>query len=564
MRHLRPMNRAMKSRTVQIARLTAVASILCAGTGAAALAQEDGASDATTPIKVAQSTVTKNRPPATAKKPTGETIVGTPPPAFDFYGAVHAAESYVNNASGLPGGSRSDFLSSVGLSAHVRDLTSRVTLSADYTFNADFYAEGRQPTQFTNSLLALGDLDAIPEYLTIGAKAFATPVVTSDLGVITAGNRVVANGFRSSYGYFVQPVLKFRIGNFADSQTMPLYGGSYFTRPTGSTPVPVIPGITGPEDTTTRGVTQRFTSGDDFDRLTWNVIGAFVETKRKQGLLSDKAGSSTFKYAISHEFSLLATGGYEAISDTKPLAHNVSGLIAMGGFALTLGPDFDLEIEVGQKYRDISYLGSLRYSWSPTATIVGSANDSITTPEGQLLDTLNNLISTPNGDLTSKYDVFDNGAPPLLSTFDFQALGNLSFDQNISRYQTLYLTWFEDLERNHFNLSVFGTRRTFLSGVLVGPPRTTSYGSRIGFSRDITPLLLGTLRGAYTTSQELGGSARIFSAGGELRYSLTREMQISFRGDYLDRHSSRELVALSPFTGSLSDYRFTLYVSHTF
>jgi hypothetical protein len=126
------------------------------------------------------------------------------------------------------------------------------------------------------------------------------------------------------------------------------------------------------------------------------------------------------------------------------------------------------------------------------------------------------------------------------------------------------LTWFEDLERNHFNLSVFGTRRTFLSGVLVGPPRTTSYGSRIGFSRDITPLLLGTLRGAYTTSQELGGSARIFSAGGELRYSLTREMQISFRGDYLDRHSSRELVALSPFTGSLSDYRFTLYVSHTF
>jgi uncharacterized protein (PEP-CTERM system associated) len=550
---------------VRAASLTALAGILCAGTCAAALAQDEASTDSTTPVKVAQSTVTKNRPPAPVKKPAGEkTNTLPPPPAFDFYGSVHVAESYVNNASGLAGGSKSDFISSLGLSAHVHDLTSRVTLIADYTFNTDFYARGTQPTQFTNNLLALGDVEAIPEYLSIGAKAFATPVVTSDIGVITAGNRLVANGFRSSFGFFVEPVLKFRVGNFADSQTIPLYGGTFFTRPAGTTPAPIIPGITGPEDMTTRGVTQRFTSGEDFDRLTWNAIGAFVETKRKQGLLSDKEGSSTLKYALSHEFALLATGGYEAINDTQPLAHNVSGLIAMGGFSLTLGPDFDLELEVGEKYRDISYLGSLRYNLSPTATIIGSANDSITTPEGQLLDNLNNLIATPNGELSSSDSLLGNGAPALLSSFDFQALGNLSFDQNVSRNQTLSLAWLEDLERNHLDLSFFGIRRTFLSGVLIGPPRTTSWGSRLALSRDITPVLVGSVRGGYTVTQELGGTARIFSAGAEMRYSLTPEMELSLRGDYLDRHSSTELVKLSPFTGSLSDYRFTLYLSHTF
>jgi len=563
----------MKQRIARAVLLSTVAGTLWAGASSVAVAQEEASPDATTPVRVAQSTVTKNRPPALPKKPAGETTsIVPPPPAFDFSGSARAAESYVDNASGSAGRSRSDFVSSIGLNAHVHDITKRTTLVADYSFNVDFYLGGRQPTQFTNNLLALGDVQAIPDYLSIGAKAFATPVVTSDLGVLTAGNRIVANGYHSSYGFFVTPTLTFRLGNFADSQTVPLFGATFFTNPAGSSPAVVIPGITGPEDMTTRGVTQRFTSGEDFDRLTWNVIAALVETKRKQGLLSDKDGSTTLKYALSHEFALLATGGYSAITDTQPLARNVSGLVAMGGFSLTLGPDFDLEIEVGQKYRDISYLGSLRYNWSPTASIVGSANDSITTPEGQLLDSLNNLITTPNGDLTSKDSLLGNGDPAslgtsdlqALSSFDFQALGNLSFDQNISRFQTVSLAWLEDLGRNHINLSLFGIRRTFLGGILIGPPRTISWGSRIALSRDITPLLLGSIRGSYTTTQELGGTARIFQAGADLRYSLTREMQVSFRGDYLDRHSSTELNNLSPFTGSLSDYRLTLYLSRSF
>jgi len=555
----------MKSRVVQVARLTAIAGVVCAGTGTFALAQEGGVTDASTGVKVAQSTVTRNRPAATAKKPTDATTnSATPAPAYQFYAEAHLSESYVNNASGFAGGSRSDLITSLGVGAHVRDLTSRATLVGDYTFNADFYANGRQPTQFTNRLLALADISAIPEYLSIGAKAFATPVVTSNLGIITAGDRLVANGFHSSYGFVLEPILKLNFGTFADSQTIPLYGATFFTRPAGSEPDVIIPGVSGPEDMTTRGVTQRFTSGEDFSRLSWNVIGVFVETKRKQGLLSDKEGSNTLKYAISHEFSLLATWGYAAITNTTPLAQNVSGLIAMGGFSLNLGPDLDLEIEVGQKYGGISYLGSLRYNLSPRTSIVGSANDTITTPEGELLDNLDNLTTTPNGDLTSNDNLLGNGLPASLSSFDFQSLGNLSFDQNISRDQTASLAFLSDLDRNHFNVSAFYLRRTFLSGILFGPPQTDAWGARASFSRDITPVLVGSVRASYNTTQELGGIARIFSTGADLRYSLTPDMEVSFRGDYLDRHSSIVLEKLSPFTGSLSDYRFTLYLSRRF
>lgn len=554
----------MRVRVTRAARLLTIAGIVCAAMGTTALGQDGTQNDATTPVKVAQSTVTKNRPPVTAKKPAAEKTSTPSAPTFEFSGSVHVAESYVDNASGLAGGSKSDFISSLGLSAHVQDLTSRARLVADYTFNTDFYARGTQRTQFANSLLALGDVEVIPEYLSIGARAFATPVVSSNVGIITAGNRPVANGFHSSYGFLVEPVLKFRIGHFADSQTIPLYGATYFTSAAGSAPVPIIPGLSGPEDTTTRGITQRFTGGEDFNRLTWNAIGAFVETKRRQELLSDKEGSSTLKYAISHEFALLATGGYASINDTKPLARNVSGLIAMGGFALTLGPDFDLEVEAGEKFRDFSFLGSLRYNLNPTASIVGSANDVITTPEGQLLDNLNNLIATPNGELTSNDNLLASGAPALLSSFDFLSLGNLSFDQNISRNQTLSLAWLEDFERNHLDVAFFGIRRTFLSGVLIGPPRTISWGGSATLSRDLTPVLIGTLRGNYSVTQELGGTARTISTGVELRYLMAREMELSFRGDYLDRHSSEVLRNLSPFTGNLSDYRLTLYLTRRF
>jgi len=293
------------------------------------------------------------------------------------------------------------------------------------------------------------------------------------------------------------------------------------------------------------------------------LAGAFSELDRKQGLLSEKAGLGNFRYAFTHSFSLLATVGYDAVTNTVPLTRNITGLVALGGFALTFGQDFFLQIEAGRKYNDASYLGSLRYNINPTASLVGSVNDAVSTPEGQLLNNLLKLTTDANGNLTTTDNVLGNGGVASLSDFNPQSLGSLSFDQNISRYQTATISFLEDFERDHADFTVFGTRRTILNGIFLGPPRTDAWGARLSLAHDFTPLMQGTVGTSYSVNDELGGTARSLNINAQLGYIMTREMRAYIRGDYLDRQSSASLNALSPLTGSLTDYRITIGFSRT-
>ena len=492
---------------------------------------------------------------------------GAPPaaaaPTYLFTGSASASESYVSNSSGLATGSQDDLITSLGFNTTFHERTHRFLLDASYAFHADFYARGTQPTQITNNLTLLGAVEAIPEHMTITARAFASPVLLSRAGIVTAGNRVVSNGYSNSFGYNVEPDFRFRLGDYLNSETAGSYGQEFFSNPAGTTPILSIPGLTGPEDTVSRSASQIFSSGEYFDQLSWTVSGAFSELKRKQGLLSEKAGVGNVRYAFGHEFSLLGTVGYDAITSTVPLSRDVSGLVALGGFAVTMGTDFSLEFEGGQKFKSASYVGSLRYNLTPKSSIVGSLDDIVTTPEGQLLDSLTNLVSTPSGSLTDSSDLLGNGSPATLVGFNPQPSGIFGFDQTVSRYQTATLAYLQDIERNHAALSLYASRRTVLTGVFVGPPTTESWGGTLTLSRDISPLTTGTIGASYFIDDELGGQARTVSLDTSVTYALSRRMNVFFLADYLDRQSSPSLSALSPLTGSVSDYRVMIGISRT-
>ncbi|HWU56878.1 MAG TPA: hypothetical protein VN175_15305 [Rhizomicrobium sp.] len=489
-------------------------------------------------------------------------FVGSLIPGFDFTAGVNLSESYETNAGGYSGNvNQDDWITQAGINLGMHEHSRRVSLDATYYGQVYYYSGNTQSTQFTNDLQALANVSAIPDYVNIIGRAFAQPVVISNSGFVSANGIAGPNSYRNSYGYSIGPDITFRLGDFARSDLLATYGGAYFTNPNGVNSAIVIPGVSGPQDVVMRSVNWTLQSGPDFSRLQWTGIGSFSETARSQGLLSQKTGIATFQYAITREFALLATGGYDAVSNTTPLFRDISGPVGMGGIAVTL-EDFSFQFQVGQKYNSMSYQGALRWDIAPSAVLTGIVTDGISTPEGQLLGNLSGLTASLNGTLTTAGNIYANGSPSSLAAFSAQSLGSLSFNQNIARYQRISLGYTQDFERNHANLTLFGDKVTQLNGSFIGSPETNSWGGQASFSRDISRLTTGTLGTGYTTYQELGGQSHSFNVSGEVDYSLGPETRIYLRTIYLNRTSSQSLQTLSPFTGSLDDVRVTLGLTH--
>ncbi|HEY2008354.1 MAG TPA: hypothetical protein VGH23_05160 [Rhizomicrobium sp.] len=489
-------------------------------------------------------------------------LMGAAPQGFQWGANALFSESYITNSSGT-GQSEPDYISMLGLSSNVHDHAPRLSLDANYNFSADFYAKNTEPTQISNYLQALGTASVIPDYLSVNLRAFAQPVITSNLGAITAGDRVVPGSYNNTYGYFGSPDLTFKLGNFASSETMPSYGQIFFTTPPGTTTANTLPGVFGPDNTTMRSLTESISSGSDFERLNWRLIGLYSETDSAQSLLTEKTGVANIRYAIDYEWSLLFTGGYDAIKDSIPLIQNISGPVALAGFGLTLGNSFAFQIEAGERYNKFSLTSSLRYAVTPTSQLSASVNDYIQTPEGQLLNNLTGLTALANGTLTSSQNAFANGAGSSLGSFNLQSPDNPALDQFVSRYQIGNISWVEQLGRNSISLAIYGTRRTYLVSGFTGPPVDVSWGSSLNLSRSLSPLLTGSLGASYNTDQEFGGEGKTIAAQGGLYYSLGRTTNIYLTTSYVTRLSSPSLQTLSPLSGNVSDFMATVGISHT-
>ena len=505
-----------------------------------------------------------NRGPVTppAEQIGGSSFTDSLIPGFQITAALDLSETYTTNSYGSSTTPGDDWLTLAGLNLGLNEHSARVSLDATYSGHVGYYAKGSQSTQFFNDLQAVGNVIAIPDYLNIIGRAFAQPVVVSNIGPATASG-YSANGFRNAYGYNIGPDVTFHLGSFADSDTNATYGAAYFTNLAGASAFPAIPGAPGPQNTTMRSVTERLTSGTDFSRLNWSLVGQFNETDRPQGLFAEKAGVATLRYAITPEIALLGTGGYDAISNRTPLTRDVSGPVGMGGIELTFGEDFSLQVQAGEKYNDFSFQGSLRWNMTASATLTGSATDTITTPEGNTLDNLSNLTASANGMLTSRSDLFSSGLGSSLGSFNAQPLGSLSYTQAISRIQQVNFSFSDDFGRDHLNLTAFGMRLTQLSAPFFGPPVTNNEGVEATLSHDLTRQLSASIGGGYSNYEELGGNAGTYNVNGQLSYMASPATRFYLRADYLNRDSSASLQALSPLTQSFNDVRITIGLTHT-
>ena len=482
-----------------------------------------------------------------------------PPVGFSAGGSADLSERYVSNALGVGRASGvatgGDYDTRLRLSLYARDHTPRFDGDLQYTLGADAFANRPSLDRLSNFLTALASVSLIPDRLLVSARAFAMPVLVNSLGPIAAEeDRPVAttstSGFRNTYGLTVSPELLFRLGNFATSTTTLSEGYISFSRPRGPVIPQFIPGQTPPQEVTTTSLTQHFASGTDFDRLNWGVTGTASKTTRPGGDMKVASGTADMKYAVSREFAVLGTAGYQSITTAQQLSHHLVGPTALAGFQLTLGPDFELSAEAGQQFNFPSYMGDLHWQIGPFTNLTGSLTDSIRTPGQRLLGGLDSLGVDNGGNF---FDTSFGSSPSFGSGFNPVPLDHAPINSSISRYRSATLSLVHDSDIAQFRLTAFRTLVNRLT-VEIGIPTVTSTGATFTISRNVNPNLTGDIDLTYRRQELLGGEHTVYSTRLNFNYMFSMLTSAYLRFAYMRRLTDAALVAAtSPLSSSTSD-----------
>ena len=489
-----------------------------------------------------------------------------------YTATVDLSETAASNGRGLNknitssfGGRGPDEITTAQFNLTAHDHTERFDGDAQYTLRGDYFARGTARSKLSHDLDAITKTVLVPEYFEVQARAVARQLYVNQLGALAASDLPVSNGagsgLRQTFAETLTPDFKFRIGDFAQSEGSVTQTGIFFDNPNNNKVTTTIPGEDQPTDTTSYGASEKISSGSDFTRVNWTLSASGRQTQRHAGDMSEVDEIADLKYAVSHEFFLTGTVGYEAISSQQKLTHDLRGLLAMGGFQVTVGQHFEASAQAGQQFNFPSYKGDLKYQVTARTTLNGSLTDTVTTPAQRLLDSLNALDVNSQGEFVDT-SLGETG----VDAFNPSPIDGLGISgNNISRYRSALLSLGFDDGRTNYRLTGFETIRDRLTvDTSKTPPRQMSTGATFAISRQMTPNLKSTVSLTYTTYDVLGGRTNIARASFEMNYMMTDKMSVYMRASYLDRLSSATLVAASPLSGSLTDIVATIGLRRSF
>ena len=476
----------------------------------------------------------------------------SPAPTFQWHAGADIAAGYTTNAyaASSPGDLSDEFTrAQINLSAQY--LGPRLSANAAYSLSANYYARYHNLDRLENYLSAAAESEVITDTLFLHASAFATPTALTRVGSLSSSGGSISDlNSRDSYGYNFEPELRLHFEDFATSILTGTQAGVFFVRPsTGNQGVP-IPTIGNVQNALSTGVTEELVSGTYFGRLQWDLSGNYTEVNEQFQTERQESGTGTLSYALTRWLTVLGTGGYAEFKSTVPLSKNLNGPIGFGGFTLRNGEDFTLTAEAGTQYNYPVYQGSLRWTLTPLTSIVGDANDSVTTPQSNILSNLGNfspgatgITTTPSGPQIPSSNSFGSFGQQFNSPTPVSPYG-LSLDNFVYRQRRANLALVHTDERTNYTLSFYGTERDRLTSVVLPyGTRDSNYGVSLGATRQMRPDLTGGASISYSFANEFGGHDRILGLNAGVNYKLSQMFAVYLQTNYLDR-SGAHLVGV--------------------
>src|SRR6266446_6008793 len=519
--------------------------------------------------------------PAPTTMPPASTVQGPPTlrlSGSSFSGSVDISETYATNAFGLgsaytTANGGGDFITTLGLNLGAHDHTVRFDGDLQVRLVGDHYARNSSYDRVYGYLNALATAVLVPEHFFFYGSAFAAPILVNNLGPLGADGRPVATGpytgTRDSYGYTISPDLKFRLGDFANSDTIVTQSSLFLVEPNAPTVTQTIPGQSPPTEFYSYGATQQLSSGIDFNRLNWILTGSWNKSTQSGLEFTQASGIGDLKFALNREVALLGTFGYQSFTSNQALIQSLVGPVALAGLQIILGPTFQADGRAGWRYNSPSYDGHLRSQPGPFTTLVASYDDTVTTPAGRLIGSTSQLgTDSQGGFINTTYQSNPNSPPPSIAgvtSFNSAPIDGLAINNSIVRYRMASASLLYLADRTQYRLTGFRTTYDTLTAVPSGIPlQSKSTGAEFGLSRTMTPRLTGRLRANYSVEDILGGEYNLYGGGLDLDYTVSLKTRTYLRVAYQRRDSNAALVAASPVSVSESDASIMIGLNRQF
>ncbi|MEJ0072318.1 MAG: TIGR03016 family PEP-CTERM system-associated outer membrane protein [Pseudomonadota bacterium] len=454
---------------------------------------------------------------------------------------LEARETFDSNPTGAPrGATRPDGFSSLLPGVNISHQSDRNTFVLDYQAEGRKYYSDQDLDQIRNNLSEFSTTRVLEELLFVDTRANIGQALINQRGAVSATPQLQSANETEYYDFLLSPYLRNHFGGFADTELRYSLADSTFKNSAGGQ----LP------SSLTNQVSGTVNSGADFARELWSLNGLYANTDRS-GLSSSILApqfatrdlnapatrgtiSAGVEYAVTRQYSVLGTVGYESIHDPT-LVHNIDDPTWSGGFRLRPGPNTNLLLTYGFRDGEHFWQGNATYDYDPGTRFVARYSEGLVTVDTLMQSSLGALGVDEFGNFIDP--VTRQQFDPTASLF---SLTSLSFRQK--RFDS---TFHAVRQVNYFDLLLYNEDRT----TQVTQTSDSSYGVTASWGRDLNALTNAFVEFRYQHIKFQPDQRVDHNYGFTLgvRYALTPTIDTYANYSYFTRDSQ-------PSTNNLDDH----------
>ncbi|WP_046020661.1 TIGR03016 family PEP-CTERM system-associated outer membrane protein [Magnetospira sp. QH-2] len=432
---------------------------------------------------------------------------------WDIVTTVATEETFTDNANSSTTNRATDFINTTDAGISLQGEGGRSSANFSYSLSRDTYLRNKELNGFRHELLGLGEVDIIPDYVSVDGRASVSEQFVSQTGTTTATDRTTSTNRTRILNYSIAPTFKHGNDGWADSVMTYRLNGNRFM----ATGTDTGTGDGGLNNTITHEIISGLESGRRFSVLTWSGE-ARTEVSMKQGQFDYRRDVTEGEaaYVVMPQLTLLASAGYEKFKDKNSADQSANnGLFWNGGMQIAPGPKTNVTIQYGKRFTTTQFSGDLTYRFSPRTTLQGSYSTDFSTQQTALSSSLNNLTTNDDG------DIIDATTGLVVDPNDLQTdLVESSF-----KSQTLSLGLTGTRGRNRFNAGVNLTKRTF-SGTNAGSDSSLSLNG--SWNRELSRQTTLNVNANFSrSSSSSSGTTKSMNGTAQLSYALNDTLDAS-------------------------------------